>query len=579
MDKISLNELSQENQNLKLKDGLIPLKVLMLSNVTIEPSEIPFKNVFFKAGFNLTITYGNYNNIINDTRNAPNYDITIVIWELANLVDDLLFKYFAYNANQKQGLIEKIKSEMDLVLANLSTSPLTLVTQFTANHFYHYSEASHAFDGLVSDLNTYLKDNAPLSAHLIAVDKVYANLGVENCIDFKMFNLFKSLYTTSFYYQLAQTICPSVCRNKGKVKKVLIMDCDNTLWNGIVGEDGFEGIDMSANSKKGSSFAKVQYLLKGLHQRGVLLCICSKNNHDDVQHILDNHPDFLLASDDFLIKKVNWISKVENIKAIAEELNLGLDSFVFVDDSDFEVNLVKEQLPEVKVYQVPKKLHLYPSLFIDILNDFYSPVLTKEDLSKTESYKQEFKRKELQSKVSNQQEYLASLELQIACDCDSFKDIERIAQMTQKTNQFNFTTKRYTNAEIEQFMNSALHSVLSYSVKDKYGDYGITAVAILNYEGADVEMDTFLMSCRIIGRDLEFAIMDNLFEHISQRNFEKLNLRLIYTKKNIVINDFADKLGFEIVEQNEMFKQYTKGIKDYNPFNLKHIKLQESLAQ
>ena len=351
----------------------------------------------------------------------------------------------------------------------------------------------------------------------------------------------------------------------------MILDCDNTLWNGIVGEDGFEGIDMSHNSKKGANFARIQYLIKGLQQRGVLLCICSKNNFDDVQNVLQNHPDMLLSADDFLIKKVNWLSKVENIKAIAAELNLGLDSFVFVDDSDFEVNLVKEQLPEVKVYQVPHKLHLYPELFIEILNDFYNPVLTSEDVAKTESYQQEFKRNELKTDFSDQSEYLASLGLQLESKCNGYEDVERISQMTQKTNQFNFTTKRYSTAEIEQLINSDKYSVLSYSVRDKYGDYGITALVILRYEGKNVEFDTFLMSCRIIGRDIEFGIIDDVFKQLDATKFDKLILRLIHTKKNIVVSEFGEKFGFDLIEANETQKIYTKQTKDYQPFNLKYI--------
>lgn len=577
MDKISLNNLSQEKNQVKSLSALTPLTILILSNVTVEPSKIPLSNVFSKAGFDAKISFGSYNNIVQDSINAPNYDVTIIFWELANVIEDLLFKYFMFDEVQKDELVKKIKSEIDLVYSNLSKAPLSFVTKFTAIHFYGKSEASHTFNDLISNLNQYLTNNLALSTNLIDVDSIYAGLGVENCIDTKLFNVFKSLYTTQFYYYFGQKLSSIVSRNKGKIKKVLILDCDNTLWNGIVGEDGFEGIDMSPNSKKGVNFARIQYLIKGLRQRGVLLCLCTKNNLEDVQNVLQNHPDMLLSADDFLIKKINWSSKVDNIKEIALELNLGLDSFVFVDDSDFEVNLVKEQLPEVKVYQVPRKLHLYPELFIEILNDFYNPVLTKEDFTKTESYQQEFKRNELKSAFSNQSEYLASLGLELEIKCDSFADIERISQMTQKTNQFNFTTKRYATTEIEQFMTSDEYSVLSYSVKDKYGNYGITGLVILKYEGRDVEFDTFLMSCRIIGRDIEFAIIDNVFSQIDLTKFDNLILRLIHTKKNIVVNEFGEKFGFELTEENALHKLYTRQIKDYQPFNLKYIS-QKSLS-
>lgn len=573
MLKVSLNELSKENKQLQSNEGLLPLNLLVLSNVTVESSEIPIKNVAYKAGFSTAITYGNYNNIINDSVNAAQHDVTLVIWELANLIEDFLFRGFSFDAPQFEELLAKVKSEIDLCFLNLAKAPLGLVTKFTARHFYGAATASHAFETFVQSLNDHLVSTKPASVSLIDVDDVYSQLGVNDCIDFKLYNLFKSLYTTNFYYQLANLISPVIKRNKGKVKKVLILDCDNTLWKGIIGEDGMDGIDMSINSKKGANFARIQYLIKGLHQRGVLLCICSKNNHADVQEVFNNHPDMLLSADDFVVQKVNWISKAQNIKEIAEELNLGLDSFVFVDDSDFEVNLVRQEVPAVKVYQVPKKAYLYPPLFIELLNDFYNPILTKEDLAKTLSYKQEFERKKLKTNTNNQKDYLTSLGLKMECRLNSLKDVERIAQMTQKTNQFNFTTKRYTVAEIEKMIEAENYNVLSYAVKDKYGDYGITALAILKEDSGTMFIDNLLMSCRIIGRDLEFAIVDTILDYTHGTTTKKVVLSLIHTKKNIVVKEFGEKFGFDLVETTPNSKTYHQSIKDYKPFNLPYIQI------
>jgi FkbH-like protein len=571
MSNISLIDLSNENKQLKQQGSYSALNVLVLSNITVEQSEIPFKNSFLKAGFDAHLTYGNYNNIIGDSKNAPDHDVTIILWELANIIEDFFYKYFALNEAQKQELIEKIKTEIDLVYANIANAPLCFVTQFTAQHFFNDTIASHAFESIVTSLNDYLKEHKPLSVSLVNPESIYMSVSRNSSIDFRMYNLFKSLYTTEFYFQFARLLCPTICRNRGKVKKVLILDCDNTLWHGIVGEDGFDGIDMSLNSKKGVNFGRVQYLIKGLHQRGILLCICSKNNHDDVQKVFDTHPDMVLRATDFVVQKVNWISKAENIKEIAQELNLGLDSFVFLDDSDFEVNLIREQLPQVKVYQVPKKGHLYPDLFNAILNDFYNPQLLAEDIVKTELYNQEFKRNSLKKQYNNHSEYLESLGLQLFYDCDNAETIARVSQMTQKTNQFNFTTKRYSVAEIEKFVNSDKHKVLSFSVQDKYGDYGITALVILDYQDKLVEVDTFLMSCRIIGRDLELAIIDTVFEQIDSKIHEKIVLKLLHTDKNIVVKEFGEKFGFDLNESTATHKIYTKEIKKYKPFKLGYI--------
>jgi len=247
--------------------------------------------------------------------------------------------------------------------------------------------------------------------------------------------------------------------------------------------------------------------------------------------------------------------------------------------SDFEVNLVRQELPEVLVYQVPKKSYRYPSMMIEVLNDFYNPVLTKEDLAKTIAYQQEFERKELKSKVGNQQEYLTSLGLEMECRRNSLKDIERIAQMTQKTNQFNFTTKRYSVADIEKMMKGNDHTILSYSVKDKYGDYGITALVILDEAKGTVEVDTFLMSCRIIGRDLEFAIVDTIFDYLKEvQTGQQLTLTLVHTKKNIVVKEFGEKFNFDLVNEIPESKTYHQPIKDYQPFNLPYIQIKSIAA-
>jgi len=320
MVKVSLKELSKENKQFQNQGGLLPLKVLVLSNVTVESSEVPLKNVLYKSGFESNLTFGNYNNIINDSLTAEQYDVTLVIWELANLIEDFFYRGFLLEAKQLAELLAKVKSEIDLCFANLAKAPLAIITKFTAKHFYHTSAAGHAFEPIVKELNDYLQANKPASVNLIDVDNVYNFLGISQSIDLKLFNLFKSLYTTNFYYQLTQLVSPIIKRNKGKIKKVLILDCDNTLWRGIIGEDGMEGIDMSANTKKGAHFARVQYLIRGLHHRGVLLCICSKNNHEDVQEVFNNHPDMQLSADDFVIQKVNWTSKAQNIREIAEAL-------------------------------------------------------------------------------------------------------------------------------------------------------------------------------------------------------------------------------------------------------------------
>lgn len=350
----------------------------------------------------------------------------------------------------------------------------------------------------------------------------------------------------------------------GKTKKALIFDCDNTLWKGILGEDGFDTIKI---------FQEVQYLAKILAKNGIIIGLCSKNNPEDVDTVIENHKDMILNDEDIVIKKVNWDNKASNIRAIAKELNIGLDSIVFVDDSDFEVNLIKEELPMVKVIQVPKKEYEYNLLIRDTMNLFYNPSQTTEDLSKVTMYKEQVKRREEEQKIGNIDEYLKSLNLEITTYLDDIDSVKRISQMTQKTNQFNLTTKRYTEKEIENFINNDDYSVLAIGVNDKFGDNGIVGLAILEYKNNIVHMDTLLMSCRVLGRNIEFRFMDIIKDIVRNKGLDKLSAKYIKTLKNGQVADLYDRYGFEVLEKDQELTRYRMLVKNYKNKNLEYIKV------
>jgi FkbH-like protein len=260
------------------------------------------------------------------------------------------------------------------------------------------------------------------------------------------------------------------------------------LWRGILGEDGFSNLKI---------YKDIQSLAVSLSKKGVIIGLCSKNNPEDVDEVLVNHPDMILKDEHIVIKKVNWENKASNLKAIAKELNIGLDSLVFVDDSDFEVNLIKDELPMVEVLQVPKKEYEYSMLLRDILNLFYNPKATKEDLEKVSMYKTQVLRAKEEESITNIDDYLKGLGLNITYFIDDINGADRVSQMTQKTNQFNLTTKRYTKIDIENFINSENASVISISVSDKFGDNGVVGLAILEHKDNLAKIDTLLMSCRV----------------------------------------------------------------------------------
>jgi FkbH-like protein len=361
----------------------------------------------------------------------------------------------------------------------------------------------------------------------------------------------------------------------GKSKKALLLDCDNTLWKGVIGEDGMEGIKMSENDKLGVFFHEVQQIAIALFKQGIILGLCSKNNLQDVQEVLDNHQDVVLKDEYITIKKVNWEDKATNIRAIAKELNIGLDSLVFMDDSDFEVNLIREQLPEVIVLHVPKKLYEYPGYVSANLGLFFHASSTKEDRDKAKMYKENFQREDAKKQFDGIEDYLQSLEIELIIYKNDLSKVDRMAQMTQKTNQFNLTTHRYSESDMIRFIEKENKDLYCFEVKDKFGSAGITGLAILEYPTNTVaHVNSFLMSCRVLGRNIEIAFMDFILNTLQSKGTKKVSANFIKTYKNSQVAQFYDKFNFEIIESNEVEKSYELFLENYKTQELNYIKIE-----
>ena len=298
---------------------------------------------------------------------------------------------------------------------------------------------------------------------------------------------------------------------------MIVLDADNTLWKGIIGEDGIEGIKCIPGTLEGMIYYEVQSLLKDLKNKGVLLAICSKNNPSDIEKMFNKNIMFL-KQDDFVIKKINWSPKNHNIQEIANEINIGLDSIVFIDDSDFEIQLIKSTLPQVNTVQVPKTLSNYPETIKKLYPLFFSGIKSNEDKHKTRMYLDENERKKNSIKYKNIDDYINSLGLELLLSKNRQIPIERCTQLTQKTNQFNFTTKRYSRAELEQLILKENWHLISLSIKDKFGDYGTTGLIILTIDNDKATIDTFLLSCRVLGRKIENIFFKAVIDELKLMN-------------------------------------------------------------
>ncbi len=578
---LNYQELLRANKNLAQQvAGKPEYRVQVLSNITINQLAEPLEYVLRTGGLNAKVYVGDFNNIIPQAAQAKDYQATLIFWETCNIIEGLQFKSQAMDRAGADSIIEKVKSEIDLALANLQGASLVLWNRFSSLAFESNSLGKSNFDYIAGELNTYLEKRLPRGFFLIDLDKILSRVGVEHAIDPKFFLLFKSLYSYQFNLVYSHFVAPIFNAVTGRVKKVLVLDADNTLWNGIIGEDGMDGIKMVHSESKGAPYAEIQCIAKGLNTEGVLLCICSKNNFNDVKKVFDEHPDMLLKWEDFTIKKINWNDKVSNLREMAAELNLGLDSFVFVDDSDFEVNYVRENLPGITVFQVPvKQLYNYPAVFKEAARLFFNPNRTKEDTEKVQQYADELKRKESEKEFQSYEDYLASLKLECNLYINPGSQVPRISQMTQKTNQFNFTTRRYSEPDITGFLNSKDALTVTFDVKDRFGDYGITGLYILRNMGAGTwDIDTLLMSCRVIGRKVEYAIFENLANHIKALGGKTLTITYTRTPKNVLVENFADELGFEIVEQDETDKKYVLDLEKFKGYALNYVKVNSNYS-
>lgn len=577
MKDLSYNEILKYHSDLKksLKNEK-EYNISIISNITINQVKEILEYSLQIDNINAKVKIGDYDNIIQESQKSKNSNLTIIYWEICNIVDGLQHKIELFDDKKFKELLSKIKSEIDLVFENLKDSSLVIFNYFSSLSFNTTNIRKSKLDLLSSNLNQYLDKKASRNIKLIDLDKLISKIGVNKSIDFRFYYSSKSLYTVEFFKIYAMHIKPLLLSANGRSKKILIFDCDNTLWKGILGEDGYDKIEMSPYTKNGYIFNEIQNIALFLNNNGVLLGLCSKNNSSDVEEVINSHPDMQVRNDVIAIKKINWNDKASNLKEIANELNIGLDSFVFIDDSSFEVNLIKEQLPEVKVLQVPKKLYQYPEMLRENIELFYNLSFVKEDLIKSEIYKQQIKREKIKSKFKNINDYLVSLELKILMFKNEKTMIPRISQMSQKTNQFNLMTKRYTEKDIEKFINSDLLVVYSWSVSDKFGDNGITgmSIVIMNKKTQEAKIDSFLMSCRIIGRNIEFSVMDFIINDLKNSEMKIILAKYRETKKNAQVKNFYPNFSFKISNKKETEIDYILELKNYQPKNINYIKLE-----
>lgn len=573
---MKLAQLLQRNRELGRTLTGERYRIALVSNIVVNLFKEPLELALREEGVNAEVVLGDYNVIVQETARLAGADAVIVFWEACSLVEDFEDRAWLLTDAEMAALETRVETELALVVQHLQQTPLVLINTFSSMLFDASSLRESPLRRLCSRVNLTLKRSVAGNQTIVDLDAIIAELGVARAADYRQFQLTRALYSIEFSKAYAAAVRPAFLSATGLARKVLVLDCDNTLWAGVLGEDGASGIDMSATTARGRPFHEVQTIVQGLQRKGVLLALCSKNDLSDVMNVVQSHPDMLLKDEDFVAKKVNWLDKATNLQALSLDLNLGLDSFVFVDDSAFELGLVQEQLSAVRCVQVPDNVSDYPPLMRQLRNEFFSLSITAEDVQKTAMYRADVYRKGGQGRFASMEAYLASLGLQATISWGDAVAIPRAAQLTQKTNQFNVTTRRYTEADIRRMLHDPSYQVATLGVSDRYGDYGITGLAICRRSSTTIHtaaIDTFLMSCRIIGRNVEYAFFDQVVERLLAEGYRRMEAEYVATPKNDQVSAFYEGLGMIACSANADRKHYTMDLDDYRPRSIDYIQV------
>lgn len=402
----------------------------------------------------------------------------------------------------------------------------------------------------ITRLNVKLYDFAQTHANFYIHDINYlsAAYGLERWHELRHWHLYKYAMSVSAIPEFAYSLSNIICSVMGKNKKVLALDLDNTLWGGVIGDDGQSGIEIGHETHEGQSFLALQKYIKAHKELGVLLTVCSKN---DPENALDglNHPDGVLKPSDFTLIKANWNEKSLNLEETARELNLLPESFVFADDNPVECDIVKAQVPEIMTINFENPEECIRA--IDKCGYFEVTNLSADDAKRGEMYAANAQRAAAEKKFASYDDFLASLEMSAVIGEFDPVHIPRITQLTNKSNQFNCTTKRYTQTEMETVAASPDYIRLCGRLTDKFGDNGIVSVVIGEKRGSELHIDLWLMSCRVLKRGMEYAMINRLVEEAQKAGVAEIFGYYYPTKKNAMVKELFGDFGFAKISEDD----------------------------
>jgi FkbH-like protein len=558
-----------------------PLRLFILRSATLEQVIPVLRARAALHGIDLRAAIGEFNQYHQEVldpasvlyRHEPN--VVILAVELADLAPELVHDYPALTPEAAQAAASRVLTTMDDVLRTLrrQTDASILVHNFetpvvAANGILDAQQPEGQAE-MVRQLNRELAGlcRSLTGVYAVDYDGLVSRYGKLNWLDARLRHLAGISVNPQLLPRLADEHLRYLINLAGLTRKCLVLDMDNTLWGGVIGDDGLHGIQLGPDYP-GNAFLAFHQAVLNLHRRGIILALCSKNNPENALEVLDKHPHTLLRREHFAAMQINWTDKATNVRQIASDLNIGLDSIVFLDDNPAEVAQVQEALPDVLAYRLPREPEHYAG-FLQGLPVFDVLKLTDEDRARGEQYRQQSLRRSLEESCQSLEEFYTRLNMTATFSAATDGLIPRVAQLTQKTNQFNLTTRRYTEQELRANLASGAWHAYALDLDDRFGKNGWIAVGILRAE-TDEEMwiDTLLMSCRVMSRTVEQTFVCHLATEARKRGFRRLVGEYLPTAKNTMVAGLYDTLGFRAAEGADAGRLWS--------LDLAHMELQPS---
>lgn len=547
---------------LRDKLPLTKFKLALLRSFTVEPIVPLLRAEAFAYGVDLEVHVGDFNTYVQDIvdANSSLYRFTPNAVVLAVRIGDLapdLAREFADLSQEAarqaadrvaRGYEQWVNSFRQHSQAALIVHSLERPTHPSLGVLDSQSETGQS--GLIRQINRELRRIAEgfRSVYVLDYDALVARYGTKHWHDERKWLTARLPIAADYLLHMAREWMRFLVPLTGRTAKCLVVDLDNTLWGGIIGEDGMTGIKVGPEYP-GAAFQALQRAMLDLSHKGILLAVCSKNNPDDGMEALEKHPGMLVRARHFAALRINWTDKSQNLCEIAQELNIGVNSLAFLDDNPFEREQVRAALPEITVIELPQD----PLEYATIVRDcpvFERLTLSAEDQQRTAMYAEQRQRADAEQSFRLKEDFFRFLEQEAELDPVSDLTLARVAQLTQKTNQFNLTTRRYSEAQIAEMAKLPGWNIFSIRVRDRFGDHGVVGVAIVHDQGEQCEVDTFLLSCRVIGRTVETALLAHIATGAAQRGCKRLVGWFLPTRKNAPARDFYSQHKFEVVERN-----------------------------